>query len=151
MDAQASAGAAEALRGAGKEYTLVAVGKLEDHAEGKIPYKFAEFGTDEGVLPPDAIFSRDEAMRFITECLQLAVGANRTFSFSEVYDANATEAKLIKGLREAGYARPQEIDHMLRDGPKVGISWVHEPRKTQRAREHFLSDEFVSSLTQWYA
>jgi len=24
---------------------------------------------------------------------------------------------LIKGLREAGYARPQEIDHMLRDGP----------------------------------
>merc|ERR1711957_513608 len=49
---------------------------------------------------------------------QLDAGANKTLTFSEVYDVNATEAKLIKGLREAGYARCQEIDHMLRDGPK---------------------------------
>merc|ERR1712151_638817 len=27
-----------------------------------------------------------------------------------------TESKLIKGLRQAGYARPQEIDHMMREG-----------------------------------
>jgi hypothetical protein len=119
INASASASAVEALKETGKEYTLVAVGKLEDHAEGKIPFKFAEFGTEEGVLPSDAIFSRDEAMRMITECLQLNAGANKAFSFSEVYNVNATEAKLIKGLREAGYARPQEIDHMLRDGTMV--------------------------------
>jgi hypothetical protein len=73
------------------------------------------------VLPSDAIFSRDEAMRMITECLQLECGVNKTLSFSEVYDVNATEAKLIKGLRKAGYARPQEIDHMMNDGPTVSF------------------------------
>jgi hypothetical protein len=113
--------AVQALKDSGKKYTLVAVGKLEDHAEGKIPYKYALVDSEEGVLPGDAIFSRDEAMRMITECLQLECGVDKALSFFEVYDANATEAKLVKGLREAGYARPQEIDHMLRDGPKVGF------------------------------
>lgn len=60
----------------------------------------------------------------ITECLQLEVGVDKALSFAEVYDVNATETKLIKGLREAGYARPQEIDHMLRDGTKVRICFV---------------------------
>jgi hypothetical protein len=101
------------------QYTLVAVGKLEDHDEGKIPYEYKEFGTDEGILPSDAVFSRDEAVRMLSECLQLECGAGKFLTFSEVYDLNATEAKLIKGLREAGYARPQEIDHMMRDGPAV--------------------------------
>lgn len=119
LDASAASDALEALKNSGKKYTVVAVGKLEDHAEGKIPYKFASIDDSEGVLAADAIFSRDEAMRMITECLQLECGAEKALSFSEVYDLNATEAKLIKGLREAGYARPQEIDHMLRDGPKV--------------------------------
>lgn len=121
LDAAASQTAVDALKDTGKHYTLVAVGKLEDHPEGKIPYKYTDFGTVEGVLPTDAIFSRDEAMRVITETLQLESGANRALSFSEVYDVNATEAKLIKGLREAGYARPQEIDHMLKDGPTVRV------------------------------
>jgi len=116
LDAAASESAVQALKDTGKEYTLVAVGALEDHDEGKIPYQFKEFGTEEGVLAPDAIFSRNEAMRMITETLQLNSGVGKALSFSEVYDVNATEAKLIKGLREAGYARPQEIDHMLRDG-----------------------------------
>merc|ERR1712127_985297 len=31
-------------------------------------------------------------------------------------DVNATETKLVKGLREAGYTRPQEIDHMISKG-----------------------------------
>lgn len=120
LDAAASEGAVEALKDCGKEFTLVAVGKLEDHDEGKIPYQFKDFGTEEGVLPADAIFSRNEAMRMITETLQLNAGFGKALSFTEVYDVNATEAKLIKGLREAGYARPQEIDHMLRNGVAVG-------------------------------
>ena len=121
MEASAVSGTVKALKDSGKKYTLVAVGKIEDHAEGKIPYKYAPVDSEEGVLPADAIFSRDEAMRMITECLQLECGVNKALSFSEVYDVNATEAKLVKGLREAGYARPQEIDHMLRDGPRVRL------------------------------
>jgi len=123
-DASAGESAVEALKAAGIKYTLVAVGKLEDHAEGKEPYQFNEIGTAEGCLPADAIFSRNEAMRMITECLQLEVGVDKALSFAEVYDVNATETKLIKGLREAGYARPQEIDHMLRDGTQVRICFV---------------------------
>mmetsp|Transcript_55123 Transcript_55123/g.83411 ORF Transcript_55123/g.83411 Transcript_55123/m.83411 type:complete len:497 (+) Transcript_55123:91-1581(+) len=117
LDAAASEAALKALKDAGVQYTVVAVGNLEDHDEGKIPYKYAEFGTENAILPADSIFSRDEALRMVTECLQLECGVNKAWAFSEVYEVNATEAKLIKGLREAGYARPQEIDHMMRDGP----------------------------------
>lgn len=121
LDASASATAVQALKDSGKQYTLVAVGKLEDHAEGKIPFQYKDFGSDEGVLESEAIFSRGEALRMVTEGLQLQSGVEKALTFSEVYDVNATEAKLIKGLREAGYTRPQEIDHMLRDGPAVSF------------------------------
>mmetsp|Transcript_21067 Transcript_21067/g.32386 ORF Transcript_21067/g.32386 Transcript_21067/m.32386 type:complete len:487 (+) Transcript_21067:197-1657(+) len=101
------------------DYSVVAVGNLEEHAEGKVPYQFRTFDdAEEGVLADDAIFSRDEALRMVTECLQLESGIHKTLSISEVHNVNQTEAKLIKGLREGGYTRPQEIDHMLRDGPE---------------------------------
>jgi len=106
----------ESLKACGAKYTMVAVGELQDIPEGTDPYSFYEMGSSENTIPEDATFSRDEAMRMITECLQLEAGVNRALSFSKVNDVNATEAKLIKGLREAGYARPQEVDHMLRDG-----------------------------------
>ena len=112
----------EALKASGKTYTLLVVGKLEDRDEGKVPYKFVDFDSEndeEVTLADDVVFSRDEAMRMVTETLQLEAGANKALTFVEVSDSNTTEAKLIKGLREAGYARCQEIDHMLRDGPKV--------------------------------
>merc|ERR1712238_226948 len=32
-------------------------------------------------------------------------------------DVNQTETKLIRGLREGGYSRPQELDHMIVKGP----------------------------------
>jgi len=100
-------------------YTIVAVGKLQDTPEGKEAYHYKEFGSEEGVLPAKAVFSREEAYRMVTELLQLECGSNRALSFAEVYNVNATEVRLIKGLREAGYARPQEIDHMIREGPEV--------------------------------
>jgi len=111
--------AIEALKDTGKEYTLLVVGKLEDRDEGKRYYTLKDFGSDndeEALLPEKSVFSREEAMRMATETLQLEAGVNKALVFSEVKDTNSTEAKLIKGLREAGYVRPQEIDHMLRDG-----------------------------------
>jgi hypothetical protein len=120
LDAAACKAALAELQGGAKyKYTLVAVGKLEEHTEGKVPYQFREFGTEEGTIPAGSIFSREESLRMVTELLQLESGANKAFAFAEVYNGNQTEAKLIKGLREAGYARPQEIDHMIRDGPEV--------------------------------
>lgn len=70
-------------------------------------------------MPAKSVFSREEAYRMVTELLQLEAGVNKALAFAEVYNVNATEAKLVKGLREAGYARPQEIDHMIREGPEV--------------------------------
>lgn len=114
----------ESLKTCGAKYTMVAVGELQEVPEGTDPYSFCEMGSSERTAPADTTFSRDEAMRIITECLQLEAGVNRALSFSKVTDANSTEAKLIKGLREAGYARTQEVDHMLRDGVNVSSSWI---------------------------
>jgi hypothetical protein len=120
LDAAACQQVVSDLKGNDKQsYTLVAVGKLEEHAEGKVPYQYREFGTSDGTIPANAIYSRDESLRMITELLQLECGVNTAYAFAEVYNGNQTEAKLVKGLREGGYARPQEIDFMMRDGPQV--------------------------------
>lgn len=121
MDAGASQNIVQQLQDTGITYTVVAVGRIEDRPEGNTWYHYRPFGTPEAVLPEDAVFSREESYRMITELLQLQCGSNKAVTFAEVYNANVTEAKLIKGLREAGYARPQEIDHMIRDGPDVRI------------------------------
>jgi hypothetical protein len=106
----------------GKCYTMVAVGTLTDEPEGKHPYRPAPlFGTTDAVaaavpLAANATYSRQEAFRAITELLQLESGVNTAFAFTEVYESNSTEARLIKGLRSAGYDRLQEMDHMIRLG-----------------------------------
>lgn len=119
MDPNSSSNALNILKDSGKTYTLVAVGTIEDRPEGQTFYHYGEFGTSDAVLPSTAVFSREESYRMITELLQLESGINKALTFADIYNVNVTEAKLIKGLREAGYARPQEIDHMIREGPTV--------------------------------
>merc|ERR1712032_1397334 len=116
LDAKKCESVVEKMQDEKISYSIAAVGKIGEHGEGKIPYKMAEFGSDDGVLDDAAGFSREESLRMITDMLQLKAGANKALSISEVKDANATEAKLVIGLREAGYVRVQEIDHMIRDG-----------------------------------
>lgn len=101
------------------EYHIVAVGKLEDYPEGSAAYAYDQIGTKDGVLPEGLEFSRELAMRVITDMLQCDVGSCKALAFAEVYDANATEAKLIKGLREGGFNHAEEIEYMLKDAPKV--------------------------------
>lgn len=106
----------------GKEnlkFTLVAVGTITETPEGQKPYGIADFGTLEAMLPSNATYSRDESLRVLAECLGLESAANKALVFTEVVNVNATEAKLVKGLREGGYTRPQEIDHMISKGPKA--------------------------------
>lgn len=119
LDTAGCQAAVDALKASDTTYTLVAVGKIEDRPEGQTAYAFAEFGTEEAVLPADNTFSRDESMRLITELLQLESGSNKALAFAEVYNQNKTEYKLVKGLRQAGYVRMQEIDFMVKDGVKV--------------------------------
>ncbi len=107
--------------GEGKAFTIVAVGAITETPEGAIPYQIRDFGTEEGLLPANATYSRDESLRAVTECLGLVSGCNKALVFAEVTNVNQTEFKLVKGLREGGYTRPQEFDHMLTDGPEVSI------------------------------
>ena len=125
LDAAASSTALEQIKQAATSadfaYTIVVVGNLQETPEGKDYYQYETFGSEEGVLPAETTFSREESYRMISELLQLACGKNQALSFAPIYNTNVTEAKLIRGLRQAGYARPQEIDHMIREGPEVRI------------------------------
>lgn len=108
------------LKNVNIQYTIVGTGHLDDQrAEGMTAYQYVPMDAMESTLPNKATFSREEMYRLVTELLQLECGSNTAYVFAEVYNPNVTEAKLIKGLREAGYARPQEIDHMIRLGPKA--------------------------------
>ena len=131
LDAAQSKAALDSLKSSAASgnfaYTVVVVGKLDDSVpEGKEYYQYEAFGTEEGVLPADTTFSREESYRMVTELLQLACGKDQALCFAPIYNVNTTEAKLIRGLRQAGYARPQEIDHMIREGPEVRIKVVHK-------------------------
>jgi hypothetical protein len=144
LDATASQTAWETLHSDTATYnaTVVVVGNLQDNVpEGAEYYQYETFGTAEGALPSDTTFSRPEAYRMITELLQLACGANQALSFAPVYNPNATEAKLILGLRQAGYARPQEIDHMIRKGPAAYLDYIQEWKtKNPDAAKGYTSD-----------
>uniref|UniRef100_A0A6S8IJY1 Uncharacterized protein n=1 Tax=Amphora coffeiformis TaxID=265554 RepID=A0A6S8IJY1_9STRA len=129
LPAAESATALESIKTAAADgdkfaYTVVVVGNLEETPEGKEYYQYESFGTPEGVLPAGTTFSREESYRMVTELLQLACGKNQALCFAPIYNANVTEARLIRGLRQAGYARPQEIDHMIREGPEAYKEYV---------------------------
>jgi len=100
-----------------KAYSLIVVGAITENPAGSSPYQIKEFGTEEGLLLANATFSRDESLRMLTDCLALESSAKKAFTFSEVHDVNQTENKLVRGLREGGYSRPQELDHMITKGP----------------------------------
>jgi len=117
------------------QYSIVTVGKLEEHAEGSKPYSIYDFGTDVGVVPTDAVYSRDESMRLVTECLGLASGSRKAFTVVEC-DNEDVGAKLIRGLRQAGYTRPQEIDHMITKGVKAYGDAIEEYKQKVYEREN---------------
>ncbi len=114
-----STDAVKALESTSCKYTIVAVGEITETPEGQLPYAIQEFGTEAAALNATATYSRDESLRVLAETLGLKSGEGKAMVFSEVTDVNATEYKLVKGLREGGYTRPQEIDHMIVKGPKV--------------------------------
>eukprot|EP00592_Proboscia_alata_P007047 CAMPEP_0194354798 /NCGR_PEP_ID=MMETSP0174-20130528/2826_1 /TAXON_ID=216777 /ORGANISM="Proboscia alata, Strain PI-D3" /LENGTH=518 /DNA_ID=CAMNT_0039123827 /DNA_START=122 /DNA_END=1678 /DNA_ORIENTATION=+ len=102
-------------------FTVVAVGDIDEKDEGSRPYCVEDFGTAEGVIAVGATFSRAESLRVVTECLALESGIDKALTFKEMTGeeiSNSTSSTLIKGLRQAGYTRPQEINHMLVAGVK---------------------------------
>lgn len=110
------------------QYTVVAVGEIEEHAEGSQPYEVNDFGTEEGIV--SGSYSRVESLRLVTDCLQMDSGCNKALTFREA-GTNSTAAKLVKGLREGGFSRPQEIDHII----TKGVSAYDEAIKDYKQRK----------------
>jgi len=142
-------------------YTLVVVGALNEKPEGSTPYAISDFGlvsSDESndeddntdiknedatiLLPSNATYSRDESLRLVTELMGMVTGKNRALVFQEVLNVNATEFKLIRGLREGGYSRNQEIDHMITNGTKP-YEKACEDYKIRRPVKYTDWDEFL--------
>ena len=119
IDPDIALSSVQSLDKAGKTFTIVVVGTLKETPEGSVPYQICDFGTAAGALPSNATYSRDECLRLVTECLGLKSSINKAMVFSEVTNVNQTEAKLVRGLREGGYNRAQEIDHMIAKGATV--------------------------------
>ena len=88
-----------ALEAEGKSFTVVAVGAITETPEGAIPYQIQEFGSEDGLLPANATYSRDESLRAVTECLGLESGCNKAMVFLEVTNVNQTEYKAVSTQR----------------------------------------------------
>lgn len=116
------------------KFAIVAVGAITETPEGQIPYGINTFGEADNILPANATYSRDESLRAVAECLGLASTCNKAMVLTEISDVNATEFKLIKGLREGGYTRPQEFDHMISKGPEAYATAIEDYKTRTPAR-----------------
>lgn len=137
LDAQASAEAIAALDVASEkcQFTVVAVGEIYDDARGlgNAPYTVNDFGTEAGVV--SGKYSRDESLTLVTHGLALGSGANKALSFTEA-EAEDDAFKLVKGLREAGFTRYQEIDHMISKGVPAYEAAIADYKQRKFEREN---------------
>merc|ERR1712154_439658 len=92
-----------------------------------------DFGTEDGMVVGQ--YSRDESLRLVTAGLALESGSNKALSFAEVATDNVA-AKLVKGLREAGYSRSQEIDHMIMIGVEGYNQAIADYKQRKYEREN---------------
>lgn len=142
---EAALDAIQSLEADGKSFSVIAVGSVKETPEGSVPYEMHDLGTANGTIASNATFSRDESLRLVTELLGLESGKDKALTFNEVTDVNQTEYKLIKALREAGYTRPQEIDHMLTKGAAAYLEacedWKHRSPKRSSDEDWMVREE----------
>jgi len=66
------------------------------------------------------------------------------FTEVELVNVNATAVRLVKGLREGGYTRPQEIDHMIVKGVEAYETAIEEYKTrtpTQTPQDEWLAQK----------
>lgn len=106
------------------EYTLVVVPEWNDEPEANCAFGIvnvtdvvddAPFGEDVGS------FSREESLRIITEALAIDKAAVKCVVATAAPDAKSLETYLVQGMREIGFDRLQEVEHMVTRGVKVCI------------------------------
>lgn len=83
-------------------------------------------------------------MRLITECLAIDQAAGKCVVANAAKDANSLENMLIQGMREIGFTRIEEIEHMVTSGTKgynemiakqnEGTAWEKAPEQTEEQK-----------------
>jgi hypothetical protein len=104
------------------EYTLVVVPEWNNEPEANCAFGIvnvtdvadAPFGDDGAVS-----FSREESLRLITEALAIDKAAGKCVVASSAPDVKSLENLLVQGMREIGFDRLQEVEHMITRGVKV--------------------------------
>ena len=106
-------------------YTLLVVPEWNDEPEASCAFGIvnatdvtdAPFGESES-------FSREESLRIITECLTLEKAAGKCVIANAAKDTKSLDHMLIQGMREIGFTRLAEIEHMVTMGAKVCYTFL---------------------------
>jgi len=104
-------------------YTLMAIGEWNDDPEASCAYRFSNVtdvadGT-ETMLTADASFSRAESLRMVTEFLAIDSAAGLSIVARAEKNATSLDGMVIRGLRDIGFPRPQEVARMLNNGTQA--------------------------------
>jgi len=98
-------------------YTLLIVPEWNNDPEATCAFGIVNV-TDATPLGLSETFSRAESLRLASECLAIDKTAGKCVVAIAARDANSLENMLIQGMREIGFNRVEEIEHMVLRGAK---------------------------------
>lgn len=111
-------------------YTLLVVPEWNDEPEATCAYGLVN-ATDvvDAPFAEGATFSREESLRVITECLAIDKAAGKCVVANASKETNSLENMMIQGMREIGFSRLAEIEHMVTSGTKGYNDMIAEREK----------------------
>mmetsp|Transcript_27263 Transcript_27263/g.41170 ORF Transcript_27263/g.41170 Transcript_27263/m.41170 type:complete len:490 (-) Transcript_27263:84-1553(-) len=125
------------------EYTLVVVPEWNDEPEANCAFGIVNVTDVVDDAPFGEVvgsFSREESLRIITEALAIDKAAGKCVVATAAPDAKSLETYLVQGMREIGFDRLQEVEHMVTRGvkgynemlatEKEGVAWEKAPEPT---------------------
>ncbi len=105
-------------------YTLLIVPEWNNEPEALCAYGIVN-ACDLASVPfkEGESFSREESLRILTECLAIDQAAGKCVVANAAKETNSLENMLIQSMRENGFKRIEEVEHMVTVGVKVRDSF----------------------------
>lgn len=126
-------------------YTLMVVPEWNDEPEASCAFGIVNV-TDVSDAPfaENESFSRVESLRILTECLAIDKAAGKCVVANAAKEVNSLENNLIQSMREIGFTRLEEIEHMVTMGQKGyqdtmaalqdGSAWEKAPEESEEEK-----------------
>jgi len=126
-------------------YTLMVVPEWNDEPEASCAFGIVNV-TDVSDAPfaENESFSRVESLRILTECLAIDKAAGKCIVANAAKEVNSLENNLIHSMREIGFTRLEEIEHMVTMGQKGyqdtmaalqhGSAWEKAPEESEEEK-----------------